>query len=153
MITREDLLKSSEYWTEIIQNKIYNDLAEYIQNNDIPNKHFVESLGISKGRVSQILNGGNLNFRIDTLVKLCLAIDKIPDFHLVDVNEFISKDSINTASIIFKHTDTFHKRLGEMLGYKPDVKTNNYNIDLNSNITIGESFSITEIINTGSKAA
>ena len=57
MITREDLLKSSEYWTEIIQNKIYNDLAEYIQNNDIPNKHFVESLGISKGRVSQILNG------------------------------------------------------------------------------------------------
>lgn len=153
MITREDLLKSSEYWTEIIQNKIYNDLAEYIQNNDIPNKHFVERLGVSKGRVSQILNGANLNFRIDTLVKLCLAIDKIPDFHLVDVNEFISKDSINTSSIIFEHTDTFHKRLGEMLGYKPGVKTNNCNIDLNSNITIGESFSIAEIINTGSKAA
>lgn len=153
MITREDLLKSSEYWTEIIQNKIYNDLAEYIQNNDIPNKHFVESLGISKGRVSQILNGGNLNFRIDTLVKLCLAIDKVPDFHLVDVNEFISKDSINTSSIIFEHTDTFHKRLGEMVGYKPGIKTNNCNIDLNSNITIGESFSIAEIINTGSKAA
>lgn len=153
MITREDLLKSSEYWTEIIQNKIYNDLAEYIQNNDIPNKHFVESLGISKGRVSQILNGGNLNFRIDTLVKLCLTIDKIPDFHLVDVNEFISKDSINTSSIIFEHTDTFHKRLGEMLGYKPGIKTNKYNIDLNSNITIGESYSITEIINTGTNAA
>lgn len=153
MITREDLLKSSEYWTEIIQNKIYNDLAEYIQNNDIPNKHFVESLGISKGRVSQILNGGNLNFRIDTLVKLCLTIDKIPDFHLVDVNEFISKDSINTSSIIFEHTDTFHKRLGEMLGYKPGLKTNKYNIDLNSNITIGESYSITEIINTGTNAA
>ena len=153
MITREDLLKSSEYWTEIIQNKIYNDLAEYIQSNDIPNKHFAESLGISKGRVSQILNGMNLNFRIDTLVKLCLAIDKIPDFHLVDVNEFISKDSINRASIIFKRTDTFHKRLGEMLGYKPGVKTNNYNIDLNSFITIGESYSSTEIINPGSKAA
>ena len=77
----------------------------------------------------------------------------MPDFHLVDVNEFISKDSINTSSIIFEHTDTFHKRLGEMVGYKPGIKTNNCNIDLNSNITIGESFSIAEIINTGSKAA
>ncbi|MCU0472504.1 MAG: hypothetical protein MUC93_03925 [Bacteroidales bacterium] len=153
MITREALLKSSEYWTEIIQNKIYNDLADYIQNNDIPNKHFVENLGISKGRVSQILNGANLNFRIDTLVKLCLAIDKIPDFHLVDVNEFISKDSLNTVSLIFNQTDTSHKRLDEMLGYKPGVKTNNYNIDLNSFVTIGESYSITETIIPGSKAA
>lgn len=153
MITREDLLKSSEYWTEIIQNKIYNDLAEYIQNNDIPNKHFVESLGISKGRVSQILNGSNLNFRMDTLVKLCLTIDKVPDFHLIDVNEFISKDSINVSSIIFEHTDTFHKGLGEMLDYIKGVKTNNYKIDLNSFFTIGKSSSITEIIYTGSKAA
>ena len=40
-----------------------------------------------------------------------------------------------------------------MIGYKPGIKTNNYNIDLNSDITIGESYSNTEIINTGSKAA
>ena len=153
MITREDLLKSSEYWTEIIQNKIYNDLADYIQTNDIPNKHFIDSLGISKGRVSQILNGANLNFRIDTLVKLCLAIDKIPDFHLVDIDEFISKDSLNTSSLIFEHTGTYHKILGEMIGYKPGRKTNNYNIDLNSNLTISETYSSTVIINTGSKAA
>lgn len=153
MITREELLKSSEYWTEIIQNKIYNDLTDYIQTNDIPNKHFIDSLALSKGRVSQILNGANLNFRIDTLVKLCLAIDKIPDFHLVDINEFISKDSLNTSSLIFEHTDTFHKKLGGMIGYKPIGKTSSYNIDLNSKITICGRTSITEIMNPGTKAA
>ncbi|HEY5125377.1 MAG TPA: helix-turn-helix transcriptional regulator [Ignavibacteria bacterium] len=102
MITREDLLKSSEYWTEVIQNKIYSDFAEYVEINDIPNKQIAESLGLSKGRVSQILSGRNLNFRLDTLIKLCLTIDKIPDFHLIDVNEFIARDSKATIPIIFK---------------------------------------------------
>ena len=95
MITREDLIKSSEYWTEIIQNKIYNDLAEYIETHEIQNKQIAESLGLSKGRVSQILSGENLNFRLDTLVRLCLTINRIPDFQLVDINEFIAKDQRN----------------------------------------------------------
>jgi predicted XRE-type DNA-binding protein len=106
MITRDELLKSSDYWIEIIQNKIYNDLAEYIENNKIPNKQIAEILGLSKGRVSQILSGGNLNFRLDTLVKLCMTIGKIPDFHLIDVSEFIAKDKGNPNSIVFKQTDS-----------------------------------------------
>jgi predicted XRE-type DNA-binding protein len=93
MITREDLLRSSEYWIERIQNKIFNDLMEYIEKNKVSNKQIAEILGLSKGRVSQILSGENLNFRLDTLIKLCLAIDRIPDFHLLEIDEYINADS------------------------------------------------------------
>jgi predicted XRE-type DNA-binding protein len=153
MITRDELLKSSDYWVEIIQNKIYNDLAEYIESNKIPNKQIAEILGLSKGRVSQILSGGNLNFRLDTLVKLCLTIDKIPDFHLIDVNDFISKDKDSIDSIIFEQTVSTNKNLNEMLGYKPSTSTSRFNIELNSFTTISGPFSLPKEINPKLKAA
>jgi predicted XRE-type DNA-binding protein len=118
MITREDLLKSSEYWIEIIQNKVYNVLAEYIESHDISNNQIAKSLGISKGRVSQILSGDNLNFRLDTLVKLCLTIDKIPDFHLMNIEEYLLNDSKEADSIIFKNLASLYKPLEEGQIYK-----------------------------------
>jgi hypothetical protein len=60
---------------------------------------------------------------------------------------------VNTNSIIFRQTKSFHKTLNEMLGYKPGLKSGNFNIELNSFTAIGESFSLTDIINPGSKAA
>lgn len=153
MITRDELLKSNDYWIEIIQNKIYNDLAEYIEINKIPNKQIAEILGLSKGRVSQILSGGNLNFRLDTLVKLCLTIDKIPDFHLIDVNEFIAKDKDNTDSIIFKKTERAHKSLNETQGYEPSINTRSFKMELNSFTTVMELFSLPKKINPKLKAA
>lgn len=92
MITREELLSSSEYWIEIIQNKIYNELAGFIEEKDISGKELAETLGLSKGRISQILSGENLNFRLDTLVRLSLAIGRIPDFRLLKIEEFIKRD-------------------------------------------------------------
>jgi predicted XRE-type DNA-binding protein len=103
MITREDLLKSSEYWIETIQNKVFNDLTEYIEKKKVSNKEIAEILGLSKGRVSQILSGENLNFRLDTLVKLCLAIERIPDFKLIGIEDFIKKDKESSESSE-KHT-------------------------------------------------
>jgi predicted XRE-type DNA-binding protein len=122
MITREDLLKSSEYWTEIIQNKIFSELVEYIESNNISNEQLREILGVSKGRISQILSGNNLNFRIDSLVKLCLAINKVPDFHLADINDFIKKDEEGSTSLVFNEVKYLLKSANEMLWYSPDLK-------------------------------
>jgi len=94
MISREELIKSSEYWIEIIQNKIYSELAEFIDKKGISGKDIAETLGLSKGRISQILSGENLNFRLDTLVRLSLAIGRIPDFSLVEIDEYIKHDMI-----------------------------------------------------------
>jgi predicted XRE-type DNA-binding protein len=126
MITREDLLKSSEYWIETIQNKIYSDLAEYIEDNKIQGKDIAESLGISKGRVSQILSGENLNFRLDTLVRLCLTINKVPDFHLIDVDNFIKEDLLSSSNIVFEKTQVSQSLLPQSLMYNTIAKNMSY---------------------------
>ncbi len=92
MISREQLIRNETFWTETIQNKIYNDLASYIKNENISQKEIAKRLGVSKGRVSQILNGKYLNFRIDTLVKICLSIGKVPKFNFEDLENFLIKD-------------------------------------------------------------
>lgn len=153
MITREDLIKSSEYWTEIIQNKIYNDLAEYIETHEIQNKQIAESLGLSKGRVSQILSGENLNFRLDTLVRLCLTINRIPDFQLVDINEFIAKDKENTESIIFKSTKSYYKPVNETQKYKPVLNPEFFKLRFVGLIATGETMDGTDTPFTDQKAA
>jgi DNA-binding Xre family transcriptional regulator len=122
MITREDLLKSSEYWTEIIQNKFYNDLIEYFKDHQLSNKDLTERLGLTKGRVSQILSGKNLNFRIDTLVKLCLTIEKVPDLTLVNIEDFISKDKLSESSIIFARSENLNTNCKSDLVYFPAKK-------------------------------
>jgi len=118
MITREELLKSSEYWIETIQNKVFSDVSEYIEKNNVSNKIIAERLGLSKGRVSQILSGENLNFRIDTLVKLCLAIDRIPDFQLIDKNDFIEREKLSPDSIVFR-SDENKVTFNELQNYIP----------------------------------
>lgn len=130
MITREELLKSSEYWIETIQNKVFNDFTEYIEKNNISNKSIGESLGLSKGRVSQILSGENLNFRLDTLVKLSLAIERIPDFRLIDINDFVAKDRLSTDSIVFINSESYNSPMIKVLKYKPDYHSRPFKISL-----------------------
>jgi len=153
MLTREDLLKSSEYWTEIIQNKIFNDLMEYIEDNDISNKQLGEILGLTKGRISQILSGKNLNFKIDSLVKLCLSINKVPDFQLVDINKFIGMDLNSSASTVFHEIKNIQSQTDEMLRYKPEKSFENVNLPLDEMTTLITIISGEDKINTGLIAA
>jgi len=153
MLTREDLLKSSEYWTEIIQNKIFNDLMEYIEDNDISNKQLGEILGLTKGRISQILSGKNLNFKIDSLVKLCLSINKVPDFQLVDINKFIGMDLNSSASTVFHESKYIQSQTNEMLRYKPEKSFENVNLPLDEMTTLITIISGEDKINTGLIAA
>lgn len=151
MLTRDELLRSSDYWTEIIQNKIYDSLIGFIKEKNISNKQMMELLGLSKGRVSQILNGGNLNYRLGTIIKLCLAIEKIPDFHLININDFIIKDRIHVNSMIFQKTETTNHSISGMMGFKPGP--NSSSVPLNKITTVCNDSPIMESVNTRIKAA
>lgn len=146
MITREDLLKSSEYWTEIIQNKIFNDLMEYIEESNISNKQLGEKLGLSKGRISQILSGKNLNFKIDSLVKICLSINKVPDFRLVDLMQFVEKDLNSSVSTVFHESKYIQKQTDEMLRYKPEEYSEKVKLPLDEMKTLHANISNKENI-------
>ncbi len=77
MITREELMRTNEYWFETLQNEIYRQVSDYLKNEGITQSQFAEQLGVSKGYVSQILNG-NYNATLKKLIELSLAIKTAP---------------------------------------------------------------------------
>lgn len=79
----------------IIQNQLFSMLQQHLDENKITRTQFAEKLGVSKGYVSQIMNGG-FNHRLSKLVELSLAAGKVPVISFKDINDVILED--NTKS-------------------------------------------------------
>jgi transcriptional regulator with XRE-family HTH domain len=91
MISREELLKTEEYWFETIQNEIYRQVETYLRENNLTQSQFAEKLGVTKGYVSQILNG-NYNATLKKLIELSLAVEIAPVFDFHNLKEYINED-------------------------------------------------------------
>lgn len=81
---REEILNQASYWVEGINNELYNAILDFMEQKTLNRTQMAKHLGISKGRMSQILNDGEINFSIEKLIEIALKIDKYPDFKLVD---------------------------------------------------------------------
>lgn len=91
MINRNELLKSEEYWFEVIQNEIYRMVADHLDKNGINQNQFAEKLGVTKGYVSQVMKG-NFNYTLKKLIELSIASGKVPVLEFKDVEAFLLKD-------------------------------------------------------------
>jgi transcriptional regulator with XRE-family HTH domain len=91
MIKREELLKTREYWFETLQNEIFRMVTAYIQKENITQTKLAEQLGVSKGYISQIVNG-NFNFSLKKMIELSLALNHVPDFKFKDLGQYIEED-------------------------------------------------------------
>lgn len=76
-MTREELLRSPEYWTTKLQLELYARIEEYMVENKINRTELAKRLGVSKGYVTQILNG-DYDHRLSKLVEISLKINCIP---------------------------------------------------------------------------
>lgn len=76
-MTREELLRSSEYWTTKMQLELYARIEAYMSENKINRTELAKRLGVSKGYVTQILNG-DYDHRLSKLVEIALKIDFVP---------------------------------------------------------------------------
>lgn len=90
-MTREKLLKSPAYWFEYEQNELFRQVSEYMERENINQTELAAKLNVSKGYISQILNG-NFNYTLKKLIELCLAIDLVPQIKFTKVEEVIKKD-------------------------------------------------------------
>ena len=89
--TREDILKSPEYWFEFAQNELYRQVVEYKEVKRINQTELAEELGVTKGYVSQILKG-EFNYTLKKLIEISLAVGKVPQIEYKPIEDIIQED-------------------------------------------------------------
>lgn len=101
---REKILGQVSYWIEGINSELYNAIRDYMERKNLNQTQMAKHLGISKGRMSQILNDGEINFSIEKLIGIALKIDRFPVFKLEDQAARLSSDSTqNTLRRYMEH--------------------------------------------------
>ena len=98
MITYQELLATPEYWTTRLQLDLYNMIKNYIETNNLTQVDLANKLGVSKGYVSQVLNG-NFDHRISKFVELSLAVGMIPQISYVPMDKMFAKDTLSETTI------------------------------------------------------
>lgn len=94
MLTRLELYKTHEYWIERIQNDIFRALHAFKEEEGLNNNTaLAEKLGVTKGYVSQIMNG-NFNFSISKLVDLALAVGVTPNIDFEKLQSFVNREEM-----------------------------------------------------------
>ena len=93
-MTREELLKCNEYWIGEIQLNLFEMIEDYLKKNNLSRIQFAEQLGVTKGYVSQVLNG-EFDHRLSKLVELAMAIGKVPRIDFIDIEEILKLDAID----------------------------------------------------------
>ena len=112
---REALLQNKGYWISKIQIDLFKQLSDYMTKHSLNRTQLAKKLGVSKGYISQILNG-DFNHRLSTLVELSLAMEKVPELKFTDLRQLIeeenkgirrvswtvkiNKATVNTASLV-----------------------------------------------------
>ncbi len=88
-LTIKERFESPYYWVGKIQLQLFRAINEYLEENDMTRKEFAEQLGVSKGYVSQILNG-NFDHKLSKMIELMLAIGMVPSLEMVPVEEAVA---------------------------------------------------------------
>jgi predicted XRE-type DNA-binding protein len=89
---RKQILDNTGYWVEKVNLDLYDAIIRFMEANKMKRKDLAEHLGISKGRVSQILNDGEINFSMEKIIDIALKLGKYPSFEFVDKDAFLRNE-------------------------------------------------------------
>jgi transcriptional regulator with XRE-family HTH domain len=95
---REQILENPVYWVEGINGMLYDAIVTYMEKHQMKQKDLAKHLSISPGRVSQILNDGNINFSLVKIIEIAMKVDKIPNFLFEDKSTYLQSQRLLTAS-------------------------------------------------------
>lgn len=91
-ITREEILKSPDYWVADMQVALYNCAAKFMSENGMNRTQLAQHLGVSKGYVSQLLNG-DYDHKLSKFVELSLKFGFVPKVEFERIEDCIKEDS------------------------------------------------------------
>lgn len=89
---RREVLLTPEYWITKIQVMLYDCADKFMSKTGKNRAQLAEHLGVSKGYVSQVLNG-DYDHRLSKFVELSLAFGYVPQVRFVPIEQFIQKDT------------------------------------------------------------
>ena len=92
-MTREELIQMPEYWTAQMQLSLYRAAEQFMAENHMNRTQLAAYLGVSKGYVSQLLNG-DYNYSISKLVELALKLNCVPNLQLEPLSSIKEQPSI-----------------------------------------------------------
>ena len=119
---RKKLLKSKEYWLAEIQLNLFKLIENYKTANKLNSTQLAQKLGVTKGYISQILNG-NFDHKISKLVELSLAFNKVPTIEYKDLEKTIIEDELDALSKSWSYDLKQHIILNyKEIGYKEITK-------------------------------
>ena len=126
-MTREELLKSKEYWIGEIQLSLFELISDYLKKNKMSRLQLAEQMGVSKGYVSQILNG-DFDHRISKFVELAMFIGKVPRIDYQDIDEIIKLDEFDELHTKRYETINVNLQLSKGIGISlsSDIKNKKF---------------------------
>ena len=89
---RNEILNTPEYWTTKAQIELYNQAQIFMKETGKNKTQLAEYLGVSKGYVSQLLNG-DYDHRLSKFFELALAFGVIPQIEFTSIQEYINTDT------------------------------------------------------------
>lgn len=98
MKSKKEIIKSPSYWLEKTQNEFYRQFISYMAENRKNQNDMAKLLKVTKGYVSQILNG-NFNPTLKKLIELSIVINKIPKIEWQSFDEYMFNSSIENETI------------------------------------------------------
>ncbi len=129
-MTREELIQSKEYWIAKLQIDLFNEVEAYMKKNGLNRTQFAEKLGVSKGYISQVLNG-DADHRMSKFVEFALSIGLVPSVTFEKIEELALREKNGNHNISGEDIERSKDILlqsGYLLTHRP-VNTCNNAID------------------------
>jgi transcriptional regulator with XRE-family HTH domain len=86
----EERYNDPDFWTAKIQLELYRLIKEYLEETTISQNELARRLGVSKGYLSQVLNG-NFDHKLSKLVSLALAVGRVPNVEFRQVDQMVKR--------------------------------------------------------------
>lgn len=84
-----ELAASREYWLTKTQNELYDNVEQFLERKGWTRTQLAEHLGVTKGYVSQILNG-DFDHKLSKLIDLSLAVGVVPNIKFQEVSDYVA---------------------------------------------------------------
>ena len=91
------ILNRPSYWIEGINGYLYDAIVNYMEQHKMKQIDLAKRLEISPGRVSQILNDGEINFSLRKIIQIALKVEKFPVFEFEDKVTYLERGGNRTG--------------------------------------------------------